>query len=44
MLCSLLLSTACGSGAAENPAGNESGETTAGTDTTEQLIEREKVR
>ena len=44
ILCSLLLSTACGSGAAENPAGNESGETTAGTDTTEQLSERETVR
>ena len=38
ILCSLLLSTACGSGAAENPSGNESAETTVSTDTTEKLI------
>lgn len=44
ILCSLLLSTACGSGAAENPSGNESAETTVSTDTTEQLSERETVR
>ena len=44
MLCSLLLSTACGSGAAENPSGNESAETTVSTDTTEKLSERETVR
>lgn len=39
-----LLCASCGSGTPDIPAGNESGETTAGTDTTEQLSERETVR
>lgn len=39
-----LLCASCGSGTPDIPAGNESGETTVSTDTTEQLSERETVR